>query len=96
VALYLVGDRAVGFELDPDSGFQAASPNSAVGHLEEAVAPALAAAKAVLQKARSLKPDEIDVKFAIKASGSMNWIVARAATEGNFEITLRWKGAPID
>lgn len=52
--------------------------------------PAIEAAKAVLDKAKEARPDGIELKFGVKVSGTANWLVARAATEGNFEITLSW------
>ncbi|MCA1695681.1 MAG: hypothetical protein LC749_13655 [Actinobacteria bacterium] len=32
----------------------------------------------------------MEVKFGIKVSGTANWLIAKAATEGNFDITLTW------
>ena len=29
-------------------------------------------------------------KFGVKVTGEANWVVAKAATEGNFEIKLNW------
>jgi hypothetical protein len=54
------------------------------------------AAAAVLDGVRQVTshPDEVVVRFGMKVSGRMDWLVAKAATEGNFEITLTWKGAP--
>lgn len=45
----------------------------------------------LLEKARSAHPDEVEVKFGVKVTGGANWLIAKAATEGNFEITLTWK-----
>jgi hypothetical protein len=56
-----------------------------------AVEPAVQSAKAVLERARAMGPDEVEVKFGIKVSGTATWLVAKAATEGNFEITMTWK-----
>jgi hypothetical protein len=30
------------------------------------------------------------VKFGVKASGEATWLVAKAAGEANFEVTLTW------
>jgi hypothetical protein len=30
------------------------------------------------------------VKFGVKASGEASWLVAKAAGEANFEVTLTW------
>jgi hypothetical protein len=58
--------------------------------VRDAVAPAIEAAKAVLEKVKEIKPDGVEVKFGVKVTGEANWVVARAATEGSFEITLTW------
>jgi hypothetical protein len=80
----------VKFEIDSETGFRPASPDQIAGRVCDAVRPALDAAKAILDKAKETRPDGIELKFGIKVSGSANWLVARAASEGNFEITLRW------
>lgn len=38
--------------------------------------------EAVLEKVKEAAPEEIKVKFGIKVSGTANWLVAKAATEG--------------
>jgi Trypsin-co-occurring domain 1 len=81
----------VGFEVDPTPDFRPAGPDEIVGKLRAAVAPAVEAARAVLDKAKEATPDQVELTFGIKVSGTMNWLVARAATEGNFEVTLTWK-----
>jgi hypothetical protein len=53
--------------------------------------PAIEAARVVLAKIKEVRPDEVQVKFGIKVSGTTSWLVAKAATEGNFEVTLTWK-----
>jgi hypothetical protein len=52
------------------------------------VEPAIEAAKVVLEKVKDAKPGEVEVKFGIKVTGEANWIIARAVTEGSFEVTL--------
>ena len=44
----------------------------------------------MLEKVKEAAPDEVVVKFGVKASGQANWFVAKAAGEGNFEVTLTW------
>jgi len=91
VARYTLDDgTVVVFEVDPASGYRPASPGDVVSQVRAAVAPALEAAQVVIEKARDASPDEVEVKFGLKVSGEANWWVAKAATEGNFEITLRW------
>ena len=50
-----------------------------------------AAAREVLEQVRAAGPDEVEVKFGVKVTGTMTWVVAKAATEGNFEVTLKWQ-----
>jgi len=91
VVTYQVDDSTtVKFEIDPTAGFRPAGPNEVAGRIEEAVDPAVHAAKAVLDKVKEAGPDGIELKFGIKVSGSASWFVAKAAAESNFEVTLTW------
>jgi hypothetical protein len=94
VVSYEVDDTVVQFEIEPTDGWHDVGAERVLGQIKEAVTPAIEAARAVLEKAREASPDEIVVKFGIKASGTMTWLVAKAATEGNFEVTLTWKPKP--
>jgi hypothetical protein len=91
VVTYRVDDATtVRFEIEPPEGFHPAGPGEVLGRVREAVGPAVDAAKAVLEKVKEVRPDEVELKFGIKVSGGANWLVARAAGEGNFEVTLTW------
>ena len=91
VVMYQLDDSTlVGFEFEPGPGFQQAGTKEFVGQVRQAVEPAVDAAKAVLEKVKEIKPDGVEVKFGVKVTGGANWVVAKAATEGNFEITLNW------
>ena len=91
VVTYRVDDATtVQLEIDPAEGFQPAGPGEVAGRIREAITPAVEAAKAVLEKVKEIRPDEIEVKFGVKASGEANWLVAKAVGEGNFEVTLTW------
>ena len=91
VVTYRVDDETtVQLEIDPAEGFRPAGPGEIAGRVRQAIGPAVEAAKAVLDKVKETRPDEIEVKFGIKASGEASWLVAKAATEGNFEVTLSW------
>jgi predicted neutral ceramidase superfamily lipid hydrolase len=90
VSYALDDDVVVRFEIEPSLGFRPAGPDEIAGRIREAVAPAVEGARAVLEKVKETAPREIKVKFGIKVSGTANWLVAKAATEGNFEITLTW------
>jgi hypothetical protein len=89
---YILEDgTVVRFELDAGAGFRAAGADEVVGRLREAAAPVVAGAKALLDAVRGVDPDDVEVKFGVKVSGTAHWLIAKAATEGNFEITLMWK-----
>jgi hypothetical protein len=91
VVTYRVDDATiVKFEIEPSEGFRPAGPDEILGRVREAVDPAVEAAKAVLEKVKEARPDEVHLKFGIKVSGGANWLVAKAAGEANFEITLNW------
>lgn len=96
LARYTLDDgTVVVFEVDPASGYHPAGAGDVVSQVRAAVAPALDAARVVIEKAREAAPDEVEVKFGLKVSGEANWWVAKAATEANFEITLTWKGQTV-
>ncbi|HEX5405250.1 MAG TPA: CU044_2847 family protein [Pseudonocardiaceae bacterium] len=89
---YVMDDQTVvRFEFDPPAGFQPAGANDIAGRVREAVAPAIDAARVVLDKVRQASPDEVKLKFGIKVSGTANWLIAKAATDANFEIEMTWK-----
>ncbi len=88
VVSYALDDgTVVRFEIAPSADFRPAGPEEIAGRILEAVAPAVEGARAVLAKVKDAAPDTIEVKFGIKVSGTANWLVAKAATEGNFDIT---------
>jgi hypothetical protein len=94
VSYKLDDETVVRFEIEPTADFRPAGPDEIAGRIREAVAPAVEGARAVLEKVKEASPREIEVKFGIKVSGTANWFVAKAATEGNFEITLKWTPPP--
>jgi hypothetical protein len=92
VVKYQVDDSTVvGFEFEPGPGYHPAGAKEFVGQVSKAVEPAVEAAKAVLEKVKEIKPDSVEVRFGVKVTGAANWVVAKAATEGSFEITLTWE-----
>jgi hypothetical protein len=104
VVRYQVDDKTVAlFEIEPPAGFRpaGAAPGELAGWVRDAAAPSIEAARALLEQVKDLAPDGVQVKFGVKVTGTANWIVAKAATEGNFEITLSWQprvaagGGPI-
>ena len=95
VVSYALDDSTiVSFEIDPAGNFRPAGRDEIIGRVRDAVGPAVEAAKVVLDRVREARPAEVEVRFGLKASGTASWLVAKAATEGNFEITLRWQSAP--
>jgi hypothetical protein len=91
VVQYQLDDgTVVRFEVEATAGFRPAGPNEIAGKIREAVGPAVEGARVVLEKVREAKPDGVELRFGIKVSGTANWLVAKAATEGNFEVTLTW------
>ncbi len=91
IVTYQVDDSTtVRFEIEPTGDFRPAGAKEVLGNVREAVTPAVEAAKAVLEKVKEARPDQVELKFGVKVSGGANWLVAKAAGEANFEITLTW------
>jgi ribosomal protein S5 len=91
VVKYQLDDSTVvGFEFEPGPGFHPAGAKDFVGQVSKAVEPAMEAAKTVLAKVKEIGPQEVEVKFGVKVTGEATWVVAKAATEASFEITLTW------
>ncbi|MEU6874831.1 CU044_2847 family protein [Streptomyces sp. NPDC046751] len=92
VVTYMLDDATtVRFEIEPTSDFQPVSADGVAGHVQEAVRPAVQAARIVMQKVAEVKPSEVQVKFGIKVNGTTNWLVAKTGVDANFEVTLTWK-----
>jgi hypothetical protein len=85
------GGEVVLFEIEPVDAFTPASSERVVGKVRDALGPVLDAAREVLDRVKEHGPHEVEVKFGIKVSGTMDWMVAKAATEGSFEVTLKWQ-----
>lgn len=95
VVRYALDDGSeVQFEIEPVEGYADATSGRVAGRVRTACEPALRAAREVLDQVRAHGPDQVEVKFGIKVSGNMNWLVAKAATEGSFEVTLKWQPRP--
>lgn len=94
VVKYRVGETAVEFEVEPGPGYQQAGARERAKDLgvqvAEAVAPAVEAAKVVMDRVREARPHEVEVKFGVKASAGGSWVVAKASAECSFEITMTW------
>lgn len=79
------------FEIEPTPGFHPAGPRDIAGKVWDAAGPAVEAAMAVMERVKKMSPDAVEISFGVKVTGTMDWIVAKAATEGNFQITLSWQ-----
>jgi NTP-dependent ternary system trypsin peptidase co-occuring protein len=88
------GSTVAQFEIDPVDGFVPAGSGDVLGRVRAAATPAIEAARELLMQAKELAPDAVQVKFGVKVTGTASWLVARAATEGNFEVTLTWQPSP--
>jgi len=93
VVTYAVDDSTnVSFEIEPAPGFRpVGSTREVLGRVQQAVTPAVEAAKVVLDKVKEVGPDQVELKFGVKVSGEANWLVAQTSAEGNFEVTLTWE-----
>ncbi|MET8040333.1 CU044_2847 family protein [Micromonospora sp. NPDC005215] len=92
VVRYEVDNKTVAqIEIEPIAGFQPASAGDVAGRVRDAAEPAIQAARVLLEQVRVLTPDAVQVKFGVKVTGTTNWLIAKAASEGNFEITLSWQ-----
>jgi hypothetical protein len=95
VVKYRVGESTVvEFEIAPAPGYQPAGVEQVVGKVRDAVGPAVDAARDLLDKLKEARPDEVQVTFGIKVSGKATWLVAQAAADGNFSVTLTWRSPP--
>jgi hypothetical protein len=91
IVTYEVDDATtVKFEVELAPGFAPAGAEEIAGRVRDAVGPAVEAAKAVLEKVKDARPDSVELKFGIKATGGASWLVAKAAAEANFEVALTW------
>jgi phage tail sheath gpL-like len=91
VVTYALDDStSVSFEIEPTDGFRPASAGEVIARVRDAVGPAVEAAKAVLDKVKEARPDEVEVTFGVKVSGGAQWLIAKSAGEASFEITLTW------
>ncbi|MFI6443258.1 CU044_2847 family protein [Kitasatospora sp. NPDC050543] len=91
VSYALDEQTTVGFEIETGDDFHPVGAETAIARVREAVQPAVQAARTVLDQVAAIKPGEIQLKFGIKVNGTANWLIAKAATEANFEVTLTWR-----
>ncbi|MFJ6544395.1 CU044_2847 family protein [Streptomyces sp. NPDC091385] len=87
-------ETVVRFEIEPTGDWQPVAVEDIAGRVRDAAGPAVDAARTVLRRVAELHPNQVQVKFGLKVNGSANWVVAKAATEANFEISLTWEPQP--
>lgn len=82
----------------PEGGLQrAGAAGEVVERAEQTFQTALEkikpAAAAIIAKIRQLgdTPDELTVEFGIRLSAQVGVVLTKAAAEGNYKITLKWK-----
>jgi len=80
----------VEFETEPVDGWREVGAEEVIARISEAVAPLVDGAAAVLDRLKAVAPDSIEITFGVKVSGTANWVIAKAATEGNFGVKLTW------
>lgn len=80
------------FEVESPPGFRPATPAATVaGSVSEAVQPAVGAAREVLRHLKETKVAEVSVSFGVKVAGGARWMVASAAAEASFTVTMTWR-----
>ena len=51
-------------------------------------------ASTVRQVSEAARPEEVEIKFGVKLTGQVGAMIAKTGTEGNMEVTLKWKHTP--
>jgi len=84
------GDE-VRVEIQPTADeFMPIRGDRSLGRLELLFAPVFQAVGTLIQDARRVDPDAINIRFGIKLTGGGTAVVAKNAGEGHFEINLTW------
>lgn len=78
------GVTAVSIGVDPETGM--IDLGKALTGVRRAAAQVLDAVRSI-----SVPPDNCEIQFGVKLSGSLGAIIAKASTEANFTIKLTWK-----
>ena len=92
------GDTVV-VEMDDDQlvGFVPAAVEpgtvaaTATGSFESAVDRLMPAMRAISERMKQLAPQEVTIAVGIKLTAEAGVIVAKAAAEANFTVTLKWQ-----
>jgi Trypsin-co-occurring domain 1 len=68
----------------------ASTGEKVAGRVGEAAGALLRAAGEVLEQAKALGPEQVELSFSLKVTGEVGWASAKAGTEGSFEVKLSW------
>ena len=89
------GPYHVRFEYEPSPGDNAATQKGSHDRVRKmfraALRPLVAAAGEVVDECRELDADSVELRFGVKAAGEAGWMVAKAASEANFEVCITWR-----
>jgi hypothetical protein len=90
VVTYQVDERTtVQFEIDPLPGFgPVATTGEIIATVHNAIGPAIAAARSILDDMAGASLDDAKISFGVKVTGKGSWAIARSANEGHFHVTL--------
>jgi hypothetical protein len=83
---------------EPDSIGRVGRASEVVAHAQQTVVEALThltpAVQKVLAHVRGMfeSPNKVQVQFGVKMSAEAGIVVAKAATEANFTVTVEWVG----
>lgn len=80
----------VEFETDPVDGWREVGADEVIAQISKAVTPVIGGALTILERLKDAGPEGIEITFGVKVSGTANWVIAKAATEGNFAVKLTW------
>jgi CDP-glycerol glycerophosphotransferase (TagB/SpsB family) len=95
VLLEVAGEDERGFE-------RVGRGEDAVKRATETVQDALRqlrpAAQAMFEQFRAMSnpPDKISLQFGIKVTGEAQLVIAKAASEANFQVSMEWQGTGQD
>lgn len=62
--------------------------------LQDALRRTKPAVQAVVRQMRELAPDKITLKFGVKLTAAAGVVIAHAASEANFEVSVEWNATP--
>lgn len=62
--------------------------------LEQTLAAARPAAKAVLDAFRAMGPDRVEIELGLRLDVAAGVVIAKAGAEAHFTVTLGWDAAP--